>query len=84
MYSLMGSFLVVILLLLGALFFLKKVYGFKPNKKLNDKQEDFDQNIAKRKHTRNIKHFETSFCTTSAIITVQKCAQRVDLKKFAK
>ncbi len=36
-YSLMGSFLVVILLLLGALFFLKKVYGFKPNKKLNDK-----------------------------------------------
>ena len=37
MYSLMGSFLVVILLLLGALFFLKKVYGFKPNKKLNDK-----------------------------------------------
>ena len=37
MYSLMGSFLVVILLLLGALFFLKKVYGFKPNKKLNDR-----------------------------------------------
>ena len=37
MYSLMGSFLVVIVLLLGALFFLKKVYGFKPNKKLNDK-----------------------------------------------
>ena len=36
-YSLMGSFLVVILLLLGALFFLKKVYGFKPNKKLNDR-----------------------------------------------
>ena len=38
MYSLMGSFLVVILLLIGALFFLKKVYGFKPNKKLNDRQ----------------------------------------------
>ena len=37
MYSLMGSFLVVIVLLLGALFFLKKVYGFKPNKKLNDR-----------------------------------------------
>ena len=37
MYSLMGSFLVVILLLLGALFFLKRVYGFKPNKKLNDR-----------------------------------------------
>jgi len=37
MYSLMGSFLVVILLLIGALFFLKKVYGFKPNKKLNDR-----------------------------------------------
>ena len=37
MYSLMGSFLVVILLLVGALFFLKKVYGFKPNKKLNDR-----------------------------------------------
>tara|TARA_Y100000022_G_scaffold175301_1_gene163890 strand:+ start:998 stop:1546 length:549 start_codon:yes stop_codon:yes gene_type:complete len=37
MYSLMGSFLVVILLLLGALLFLKKVYGFKPNKKLNDR-----------------------------------------------
>ena len=34
----MGSFLVVIILLLGALFFLKKVYGFKPNKKLNDRQ----------------------------------------------
>ena len=33
----MGSFLVVILLLLGALFFLKKVYGFKPIKKLNDR-----------------------------------------------
>ena len=37
MYSLMGSFLVVIVLLLGALFFLRKVYGFKPNKKLNDR-----------------------------------------------
>ena len=37
MYSLMGSFLVVILLLLGALLFLNKVYGFKPNKKLNDR-----------------------------------------------
>ena len=37
MYSLVGSFLIVILLLLGALFFLKKVYGFKPNKKLNDR-----------------------------------------------
>ena len=37
MHSLMGSFLVVILLLLGALFFLKKVYGFKPIKKLNDR-----------------------------------------------
>jgi len=37
MYSMMGSFLVVIVLLLGALFFLKKVYGFKPNKKLNDR-----------------------------------------------
>ena len=37
MYSLMGSFLVVIVLLLGALFFLKKVYGFKPYKKLNDR-----------------------------------------------
>ena len=37
MYSLMGSFLVVIALLLGALFFLKKVYGFKPYKKLNDR-----------------------------------------------
>ena len=37
MYSLMGSFLVVILLLLGALLFLKKVYGFKPIKKLNDR-----------------------------------------------
>ena len=37
MNSLMGSFLVVILLLLGALLFLKKVYGFKPNKKLNDR-----------------------------------------------
>ena len=37
MYSLMGSFSVVIVLLLGALFFLKKVYGFKPNKKLNDR-----------------------------------------------
>ena len=37
MHSLAGSFLVVILLLLGALFFLKKVYGFKPNKKLNDR-----------------------------------------------
>ena len=36
-YSLMGSFLVVIVLLLGALFFLRKVYGFKPNKKLNDR-----------------------------------------------
>ena len=36
-YSLMGSFLVVIVLLLGALFFLKKVYGLKPNKKLNDR-----------------------------------------------
>ena len=36
MYSLMGSFLVVILLLLGALLFLRKVYGFKPNKKVND------------------------------------------------
>ena len=36
-YSLMGSFLAVILLLLGALFFLKKVYGFKSNKKLSDK-----------------------------------------------
>ena len=33
----MGSFLVVIVLLLGALFFLRKVYGFKPNKKLNDR-----------------------------------------------
>ena len=32
----MGSFLVVIVLLLGA-FFLRKVYGFKPNKKLNDR-----------------------------------------------
>ena len=37
MYSLMGSFLVVILLLIGALFFLKKMYGFKPTKKLNDR-----------------------------------------------
>jgi flagellar biogenesis protein FliO len=37
-YSLMGSFLVVIVLLLGALFFLIKVYWFKPNKKLNDRQ----------------------------------------------
>ena len=37
MYSLMGSFLVVILLLIGALFFLKRFYGFKPNKKLNDR-----------------------------------------------
>ena len=37
MYSLMGSFLVVIVLLVGALFFLKKVYGFKPNRKLNDR-----------------------------------------------
>ena len=37
MYSLMGSFLVVILLLLGVLLFLKKIYGFKPNKKLNDR-----------------------------------------------
>ena len=37
MYSLMGSFLVVIVLLLGALFFLRKVYGFKSNKKLNDR-----------------------------------------------
>ena len=37
MYSLMGSFLVVIVLLLGALFFLRKVYGFTPNKKLNDR-----------------------------------------------
>ena len=37
MHSLAGSFLVVILLLLGVLFFLKKVYGFKPNKKLNDR-----------------------------------------------
>ena len=37
MYSMMGSFLVVIVLLLGALVFLKKVYGFKPNKKLNDR-----------------------------------------------
>ena len=36
-YSFMGSFLVVIVLLLGALFFLRKVYGFKPNKKLNDR-----------------------------------------------
>ena len=34
----MGSFLVVIVLLLGALFFLRKVYGFKPNKKLNDRR----------------------------------------------
>ena len=33
----MGSFLVVIVLLLGALFFLRKVYGFTPNKKLNDR-----------------------------------------------
>ena len=33
----MGSFFVVIVLLLGALFFLRKVYGFKPNKKLNDR-----------------------------------------------
>ena len=33
----MGSFLVVIVLLLGALFFLRKVYGFKPNKKPNDR-----------------------------------------------
>ena len=37
MYSVMGSFSVVIVLLLGALFFLRKVYGFKPNKKLNDR-----------------------------------------------
>ena len=37
MYSMMGSFFVVIVLLLGALFFLKKIYGFKPNKKLNDR-----------------------------------------------
>ena len=37
MYSLMGSFSVVIVLLLGALVFLRKVYGFKPNKKLNDR-----------------------------------------------
>ena len=37
MYSLMGSFLVVILLLIGALFFLKRFYGFNPNKKLNDR-----------------------------------------------
>ncbi len=37
MYSLMGSFLVVIVLLLGVLVFLKKVYGFKPSKKLNDR-----------------------------------------------
>jgi len=37
MYSFMGSFLVVIVLLLGSLFFLRKVYGFKPNKKLNDR-----------------------------------------------
>ena len=36
-YSLMGSFLAVIILLLGALLFLKKVYGFKPSKKLNDR-----------------------------------------------
>ena len=36
-YSLMGSFLVVIVLLLGALLFLRKIYGFKPNKKLNDR-----------------------------------------------
>ena len=39
MYSLAGSFLVVILLLLGVLFFLKKVYGIKQNKKLNDISE---------------------------------------------
>ena len=38
MYSLMGSFLVVIVFPLGALFFLRKVYGFKPYKKLNDKR----------------------------------------------
>ncbi|MEL0215804.1 MAG: flagellar biosynthetic protein FliO, partial [Burkholderiaceae bacterium] len=37
MYSLMGSFLVVIVLLIVSLFFLRKVYGFKPIKKLNDR-----------------------------------------------
>ena len=37
MYSLLGNFLIVIVLLLGALFFLKKFYRFKPNQKLNDK-----------------------------------------------
>lgn len=37
-YSVIGSFLLVIALLIGALFFLRKVYGFKPGRKLNDKR----------------------------------------------
>ena len=45
MYSLMGSFLVVIVLLVGALFFLKKVYGFKPNRKLNDRHNNIIEKI---------------------------------------
>ena len=36
-YSIIGSFLTVIVVLVGVLFVLKKIYGIKPNHKFNDK-----------------------------------------------